>query len=1366
MKRNPFCRRGGILFWQPVFCSASFLRLAFLLFTSSLWGGLVSESAAQTATLSKTVDVNSAASGTQVEFTLDFGCSSLVDDCQGAILIDSLPAGVNLDSAPSIIVNGDGGTTVISPVVDNGAGTITWDFTQVSPEGGLPDGYSAQVTFSVTVPAGSTPGGAVLTNKAVLLTNNAGNPSDEAGFTVQASPQWSVSKSVLTGSIYHDTPVTYRVRVCPDAVQGNENLTNAVLTDTLPPGASFISADNGGTHDGGNPGIVTWNIGNLDVNGGCTDYQVTVEYPSSDPNNDTGLSNPIPKNNVAALNATAIGGTAVHETGSADDPLLPPSFSISLSKSASDRGILPVGETNRFILTVTNNSTVPVDDFILVDSIPDQFDLVRLDIRSFTAGETFDLWAELNHSGSFVPWVSGGSTSSHQSFLVSNIPGINPGDFVSAFMFDFGNVPSGFTGKVDVVVQAAYPTDHAGNATALGISYVNTAYLDAVRPLDGSAIPQVVKSNDMCIQDTVARLDPAKSQQINYVQQPPGDATTGNPYFQQARVRYTVRVENDGTDGSNSDVSGVESFKDLIDPIASDLLPAAVTYNPGTWVIVSNTTGLSFDTSGTNPVFEQIDDFNGTGRTLLRWYFTGAFQPGEYVEIAFDVTINDVPAGTTATNDFCMTAASQDFLCDETNCGATTSSNINDFFGQTGNPSNLISGVSEMCCKSTTFTVADSTAVIDLSKSILSSGPYAPSQTQEAELGLLNDTVEFRITLENDPDANYVLTDLVVMDLLPPEIEFVAGSLVLETNTTGLSLDAQGNNPSFEVIPDFGGTGQTLLRWTYSGDFPINSQVSYTFKTYIEPGAGGSFNNTFYATTHHRTFTCPDGSTTDSKDLDGDGDLSETLCSFTSGSISIQTVASLNAKKFVKGSLDDTFLTFPDTATTRPGDSVFWRLVVLNSGNVPLNNGVIVDIFPYLNDVGVQLNDSPRGTGWVPFLIEPITPPPGVTLYYSQSTDPCRDEISPVQPTPDCVNDWSTSPPADIGSVKAIKLELNNTLQPAETFSLDLLMQAPTDASGAIGPVAWNSLARDADEVSAQEPNKVGVVLQILDLALKKKLAPNQPDKFDIGDEVQFEVEVFNQGLLIADSVRLRDYIPDGLVLNDPNWLSLNDSTAERWLSVAGGELQAGGLAPGDSVTVPINFTIADSPFPDSTFRNLAEIAQAKEYGKDFLDDFDSTPDTLATNDAFSQDDNINGDALTDEDDQDPAFVRVRVCAITGVTVLDTICRNNSTGSYTADDFFILELTAQAFDAGPSNKFEVLYNGQVLNPGGTTYGQPVQVGLNEEFSADGSSTYTLLVRDLDDGDICSQSMEVGPVEPCFTCRSTCPPVQISLSRGQ
>ena len=181
------------------------------------------------------------------------------------------------------------------------------------------------------------------------------------------------------------------------------------------------------------------------------------------------------------------------------------------------------------------------------------------------------------------------------------------------------------------------------------------------------------------------------------------------------------------------------------------------------------------------------------------------------------------------------------------------------------------------------------------------------------------------------------------------------------------------------------------------------------------------------------------------------------------------------------------------------------------AGNVTLTDAIVVDVFPYIGDVGVQLNTTARNTEWVPYLVAPIvSPKPTIKVWYSQSTNPCRSEISPVSGA-GCVNDWSETPPALLSTVKSVKFTfLDEDIEPAETFWFDIKMLSPDSMSLGRPGIAWNSLARDAVEIPAQEPNKVGIIIPGYDLALRKKLAVGQPALVSNGEDVNFTITVKN----------------------------------------------------------------------------------------------------------------------------------------------------------------------------------------------------------------------------------------------------------------
>lgn len=153
------------------------------------------------------------------------------------------------------------------------------------------------------------------------------------------------------------------------------------------------------------------------------------------------------------------------------------------------------------------------------------------------------------------------------------------------------------------------------------------------------------------------------------------------------------------------------------------------------------------------------------------------------------------------------------------------------------------------------------------------------------------------------------------------------------------------------------------------------------------------------------------------------------------------------------------------------------------------------------------------------------------------------------------------------------------------------------------------------------------------DLALRKSLALGQSANVNLGDTVNFVIEVFNQGTVTAKFIQVTDYIPAGLTLADTNWVNNNNDTA------TGGLGASFSLAPGASVQLPISFKVASTAIVGDLI-NVAEISSAKDINGLTLTDIDSVPDAIRNNDGFMKDDELNNGNF-DEDDSDLAKVTV-----------------------------------------------------------------------------------------------------------------------------
>jgi uncharacterized repeat protein (TIGR01451 family) len=338
------------------------------------------------------------------------------------------------------------------------------------------------------------------------------------------------------------------------------------------------------------------------------------------------------------------------------------------------------------------------------------------------------------------------------------------------------------------------------------------------------------------------------------------------------------------------------------------------------------------------------------------------------------------------------------------------------------------------------------------------------------------DTVNWRIIARSHSYSSTTIDAqfITVSDLLPIDLVYVPGSQNYNANGTAIAA------PVFTQIDNYNNTGRTLLQWTWpagSGTFNPNESVILTYDTTVREGAQfGLLGNSAYMqhndpTRDQRCFS----SQPDSFDFDQDGDTTENTCQDTEN-ITIAPIAQLEASKLVKGVCDADYVS--GIGETLPGGTIDYQLTIKNRGTLAMQNFVIVDILPFVGDTGVK-DLNPRGSQWEPVLSSPIAAPPGVTIYYSTSGNPCRDEIGTTVPGCEAPN-WTTAPPSPITSVKSFKAEFNaNVIAAYDDLVFHFRMMAPGDAPAA-GEIAYNSFGylgerEDGFGNLSAEPQKVGI---------------------------------------------------------------------------------------------------------------------------------------------------------------------------------------------------------------------------------------------------------------------------------------------------
>ncbi|MCB0096187.1 MAG: DUF11 domain-containing protein, partial [Caldilineaceae bacterium] len=167
------------------------------------------------------------------------------------------------------------------------------------------------------------------------------------------------------------------------------------------------------------------------------------------------------------------------------------------------------------------------------------------------------------------------------------------------------------------------------------------------------------------------------------------------------------------------------------------------------------------------------------------------------------------------------------------------------------------------------------------------------------------------------------------------------------------------------------------------------------------------------------------------------------------------------------------------------------------------------------------------------------------------------------------------------------------------------------------------------------------------DLALRKSV----PVQYVASSStVIFTIDIFNQGGGPVDNIEIIDYVPANLSVNDANWTPntlTGPGTVTRMLT-AGSGLPAGGLWPGESVSIDISMDVAGSLADNTVIVNKAEIANMTARNGSAIVDKDSTPDST-DGETNIKDDVITEDGKAGGDEDDHDIARITVTAQTDI---------------------------------------------------------------------------------------------------------------------
>lgn len=597
---------------QPIICTIqklfkSLLLLICCLFfqTTNLFG--------QSLELQKFVDKTTVTPTEIFTYTLQYRCAGTASFCNGMMITDALPPGVEF-------VGMQGSVHTTNESYDPATRTVT--FTFISP---LESGSTAEVKITVRFPSG-TANGTQAVNTATINASNAPSITSNPVTTTTGGATTTLTGvdkySTLTTKVAEDGTADFTIEFCNPTT--GVNMTNVSVTDPLPAGTQFVWAGTGGTYNAGT-NTVTWNLANMDP-GDCYYLHLVLLYPNANFNvGDVST-------NTATINYTPAGGSpqSIGASGSVTVTAPDPRFWVSKTGPSSIRP----GENGLYVIKGANTGTEALPGFSIEDVIP-----AGITVTSFSTGAwylpgnvnigvTVKYTTNLNSTPTTVP----GSPFNRgiNTYIGTSSLGLASGEYITKLIWEFGPDPfpvGGFNwdaiGVNFTVNSDLAPGTQLNNCLTCHVTTAPDGGPGGPGGDPGSGSPFVLEGTK-CKTTEIIPLSAGnglyifKSVKTGYGPYSPGDVITfdivvGNPSVYQTAV--------------NS-------------PVVYDLLPPEVTYVAGSQTYTDQGSGAP------TPTFTQIDNFNGTGRTLLKWEWPGYdLMPGKEFKVSYDVTIGNAVIG-------------------------------------------------------------------------------------------------------------------------------------------------------------------------------------------------------------------------------------------------------------------------------------------------------------------------------------------------------------------------------------------------------------------------------------------------------------------------------------------------------------------------------------------------------------------------------------------------------------------------------------------------------------------------------------------------------------------------------------------------
>ena len=293
--------------------------------------------------LSKSANISEVTAGGTVTFTLTVNNTSSAAITVSSIS-DILPTGFTYSSTGA----GTLGAPATAPAAGS-SGTITWTFPSVS----VPASSSRTLIFTATAPAAT----GTYANSATAVTSYANLSSNVLQIEV-GTPRLTIQKAASVASANPGNSVTYTITYANDSPI---SVTNAVITDVLPSGLTFVSSPTG-TYNGVTD-TITWTVGDLDAGDGpfTVSFVATVDNPYPD-------AAAVPLVNTASIDSDQ----TAPASASASTYIAAPRPAMLIQKTSATT-VVAAGADVTYTITYTNAGNATATGVTITDAVPAGF---------------------------------------------------------------------------------------------------------------------------------------------------------------------------------------------------------------------------------------------------------------------------------------------------------------------------------------------------------------------------------------------------------------------------------------------------------------------------------------------------------------------------------------------------------------------------------------------------------------------------------------------------------------------------------------------------------------------------------------------------------------------------------------------------------------------------------------------------------------------------------------------------------------------------------------------------------------------------------------------------------------------------------